>query len=129
MTSKLKYKKVGNNYELTHNHFFRGKVKPYENIHHEYFSIVGNGWVLIHKGYQWNGANFIPDTKHNLRASCLHDVYCQAMGKSERLLPMTFRPFSDITYRDICIEDGMLPFFANIQLLALRIYGVLRYGE
>ena len=127
MNNEFKYKKVKGGYVLTEGYYYMGKVKPEFMVKHNFFHIYRTGLVLIKKGYFWNGANLIKDSKKNLRASCVHDTYCQAM--SLYILPMKrFRAKSDRVFSDICKQDGMNRFIAKLYYIGLRVYGIVRYA-
>lgn len=112
-------------YKLNQEYIYIGKVRPLLEVNHESFTILPNGLVIIKEGNFWNGADMVKDTKRNLRASLVHDVYSKAMAIG--ILPMTHRSDSDKTYRDIVISDGMNKYWANTQYLFLRLYGLIRY--
>jgi hypothetical protein len=127
MNTEFKYKKVKGGYVLTEDYHYMGKVKPTFMVKHNFFQIYQTGLVIVKKGYFWNGANIVKDTKKNLRASCVHDAYCQALGWY--LIPMKpYRQKSDETFSDICKEDGMSKFVAGLYYLGLRVYGLVAFG-
>ncbi|AFK66704.1 tail assembly chaperone [Colwellia phage 9A] len=125
MTTRFSHKKVKGGYELLEDYMYMGYVKPLFEIRHKYFTIFPNGLILIKKGYQWNGANVIKDTKQNLRASLVHDAYCQAMAL--KILPMSYRLPSDRTYKKLCKSDGMNKYWAGTQFFFLRAYGLIKF--
>ncbi len=123
----MQYKKVEGGYELTEVYSYMGLVKPTFTVVHKFYTIHTTGLIVIHVGYRWDGATGIPDNKYNIRASAVHDVYCQAMA--DKLLPMKrFRYLADYTFTDILIENGMWSYIALGHLLILRAYGLIRYG-
>ena len=67
--------------------------------------------VTLLQGYGWDGnsaPSFVaPDTLKCLRASALHDAWCQAMRR--RILERSFRNWRRgcIEYRKVCRDDGM----------------------
>ena len=64
--------------------------------------------VTLHPGYAWDGSTGAADTPECMRASALHDVWCQAMDDHH----VYMNDFGNwcraaVEYRKLCIEDGM----------------------
>ena len=80
--------------------------------------------VTLHVGYGWDG-NSGPavNTDKCLRASAVHDVWCQAMGL--RILENSLRDWADAAseYRQICRRDGMSWLRAGWRYVAIMSYG------
>ena len=80
--------------------------------------------VTLHVGYGWDG-NSGPavNTDKCLRASAVHDVWCQAMYL--RILENSFRNWAAgaSEYRQICRKDGMSWLRAGWRLVAIMGYG------
>ena len=80
--------------------------------------------VTLHAGYAWDG-NSGPavNTLTCLRASALHDAWCQAMGA--HIFENNFRNWAAgaSEYRRICVTDGMFRLRAGWRYLAVLGYG------
>lgn len=60
--------------------------------------------VTLHRGYSWNGSNYVGDPIETLRASALHDAWWQAMDAG--IYTCESRNNADNEYVLICQEDG-----------------------
>ena len=74
--------------------------------------------LSIFPRYRWNGSNVVFDTKACMRASCVHDVGYQFMQSGQ--LDISYRDYLDQMYRDMCIEDGMWRWHANLRYWGLK---------
>ena len=72
--------------------------------------------VTLHRGYSWNGSNYVGDTPETLRASALHDAWWQAMV--DGIYTCESRENADREYIFICREDGAN---ASLRKLGLSI--------
>ena len=101
--------KEGYKYQLTRNYsVFTGIMIP-EDVIYDYFTITSNGWLHIKKGYAWDGASGPTfDTKSSMRASAVHDCYCQA-SNDKRIDYKEFGPQFNKVFYEICLEDEMDP--------------------
>lgn len=68
--------------------------------------VTSAGAVLL-PGFTWDGSTGSKDTMFCIRASALHDVWCQAMRK--RLYEMSYKNWwrGASEYRRACVHDGM----------------------
>ena len=87
--------------------------------------------VTLLPGYAWDGSSGpgVADTKECMRASALHDVWCQAMrldGMYKNSFPNWCR--GALEYRSVCIEDGMLWSRASMRLTGLIAKGGVDAG-
>ncbi len=89
----------------------------------ELASLDKNGLLRIKKGFIWNGANVIPDTRSNMFAALVHDAlyqimrdYQENMGDIDR---EEFRESADKLFLELWIKNGG-GFFAK------RCYSILR---
>jgi hypothetical protein len=81
------------------------------------------GSLVIKQGYAWDGPSGpVTDTADNMRASLVHDALYQLM-RQEHLSTRTHRKSADQIFRDLCKEDGVSGYRANIWYRALRQYG------
>lgn len=87
----------------------------------EYLQIDRDGFLLIKKGYCWDGPSGPTyDTESAMRASLIHDALYQLirMGK----LPPSHRKDADKLLYKICLEDGMWKWRACFWLRAVKKY-------
>lgn len=101
------YYKAGYKYQFTRDYScFTGILLP-QDIIRDFYTLTANGWCHIKKGYAWDGASGPTfDTKDSMRASAIHDCYCQAA--KDRLIDYKIvAPHYHKVFRDICVEDGM----------------------
>ncbi|SDW60248.1 DUF1353 domain-containing protein [Nitrosomonas oligotropha] len=77
-----------------------------------------SGVLTIKKNYAWDGASGpVLDTQRIMRGSLVHDALYQLMR--EEHLPQKARENADWLLREICIEDGMSKFNADLVYLAV----------
>ena len=108
----------GVKYRLRKDYFCRTGHKNGEAIHFgAYISLYSNGLLLIRAGYEWNGANFIPDTDSVLRAALVHDALCELHAKG---LFTDHKLFNDL-FQELCSEDGMNKFMCKVYRAGLKV--------
>lgn len=84
----------------------------------KFFSCT-RGLLWIKEGYAWDGASGPTiDTNTSMVGSCVHDVLYQAMRK--KILDIKYRQKADEILRDICKEDGMYSWRADIWYYSVR---------
>ena len=114
---KVKYKS-GYKYQLVRYYRLKTDIKG-RNIETYYISLNPEGLLSIKKGYAWDGPSGPTiDTKNSMRGALVHDALYQLMR--EGLLPEDQRGIADKLLRDICIEDGMYGWRANLWYAAVR---------
>lgn len=78
-------------------------------------------------GYAWDGSSGPAiDTKACMRASALHDVWCQAMKKKRYKNSYRNWRRGAAEYRSSCRADGMSAVRAQVRYLAMCAYGLIR---
>ena len=81
-----------------------------------------SGVLTIKRNYAWDGASGpVFDTRRIMRGSLVHDALYQLMR--EEHLPQKVRDNADWLLREICIEDGMPKFNADLVYLAVDLFG------
>lgn len=103
---KIHYK-AGYKYQFTRDYScYTGIMLPHDIVR-DFYTLTADGWCHIKKGYAWDGPSGPTlDTKDSLRASAIHDCYCQAA--KDRLIDYdTFSPQYHQVFKDICLEDEM----------------------
>ena len=89
---------------------------------------VDNGThkVTLEVDYAWNGSDFVTDTDECMRASALHDLWCQAMEEDIYKDNKKNWRRGAKEYRDNCIRDSMPKLEAWLRYAGIRIYGFFR---
>lgn len=90
------------------------------DIDDDYFRLLVDGTLLIRKGYAWDGASGPTfDTKSSMRASLVHDFFCQVMRDGR--LPFTFQKAVNDLFYAHCIEGGMWSWRALLWRIAVSL--------
>lgn len=111
---------AGYKYQLTRNYTIRIPITGHK-FEAKYFALNVDGTMTIMAGYAWDGPSGPTlDTKSFMRGSLIHDVLYQAMRLE--LLDRSYREIADKILRDICIEDGMWRWRANIVYRSVRLW-------
>jgi hypothetical protein len=93
------------------------------DIDTEYIQLDEAGELTVKNGYAWDGPSGpVVDTSENMRASLIHDALYQLM-RVGKLSSRSHRKTADELFRDMCKEDGVSSFTANIYYEALRKFG------
>lgn len=90
------------------------------DIKSTYYRLYPDGYLLVKKGFAWDGATGAFDTKNIMRASLFHDALCIMIGNNK--LPVDQLPAANTLYKEICIADGMTKIRAQYQYLAIELY-------
>jgi len=94
-----------------------------KSISCKYHYLSYGGRLSIRRGYAWDGASFLTfDTKSSMRGSLIHDALYQLMREGH-LDRDKWRERADELLRDICIEDGMWEWRANMWYFFVRHFG------
>jgi hypothetical protein len=104
------YEKGGSKkYRLLKAHTDKLKCKPKVNIYTPYSSFLRTGFVVIYKGYEWDGPSGPAiDTDNFMDGSLIHDLLYQYM-REERLKPRwKWRLWADNEMFRQCKKDKML---------------------
>ena len=118
---KIKYSK-GYKYFLREDYIINLPVFPKEVIQCEFFSLSTKGELRIYRRYAWDGASGPTiDTKSTMRGALVHDVGYQAIRLG--LLPVWYREVFDKLLHDICREDGMAWFRADLWWKTVEVFG------
>ncbi len=84
-----------------------------------FITLAHDGVLTVHRGYAWDGASGPTiDTKSSIRASLAHDAIYQLERAGH--LGQEWRDKADEILRDLCIEDGMWEWRANLWLWTVR---------
>lgn len=100
-------------------------------IEHEYITLLSNGFMILKKGYAWDGPSGPTiDTKTFMQGALIHDAFYQLIRLG--LLPKSFRKIADNELYVRCLCDGMNRFRAWYVHKFVRLFGWLairkKYG-
>jgi hypothetical protein len=110
-------------YQLAESYVIDIPILPSTDIKSDFIGLEIIGQLTIKKGYAWDGPSGpVTDTPENLRASLVHDALYQLM-RNDKLKTRTHRKAADKIFRDLCKEDGVSGYRANIWYRALRQFG------
>jgi hypothetical protein len=122
VSERIYYYEGGYKYQLALDYALQTRILPPATIHHDYFMLDKSGYLVIRKGYAWDGASGPTiDTNDSMRAALVHDCLYQMIG--HKLLPVSYREQADYLFYDILREDGMVDFRAWAWLRAVRAFG------
>lgn len=89
----------------------------------DYLILNKDGRLRIKKGFPWDGASGPTfDSKSSMRASLVHDAFYE-LERCE-LISLKMRDKIDVLLHDICEQDGMWGWRANLWLWAVRKFGI-----
>jgi hypothetical protein len=110
-------------YQLASEYRISISIRPTEDVVTEFIELGRSGGLRVMNGYAWDGPSGpVIDTRENMRASLVHDALYQLMRNGELNARRT-RKAADKIFREICKEDGVSSFRANLYYKALRQYG------
>ena len=91
------------------------------------FLIVVSGRLFIQKGYAWDGATCWPDFDSIMRGSLVHDALYQLIRLG--YIDPIRRKDADKLLRQMCLEDGMMPFHAWLVYTGVRLFARAKKGK
>lgn len=101
----ISYKK-GYKYQLTDTYRIKIDIKPLEHILTTYIDLTPIGWLIIRKGYAWDGPSGpTVDTLNFMRGSLVHDALYQLIRQG--YLKDEHREPADKLLHKMCKEDKM----------------------
>jgi len=120
-TSGYKYQ-LYEDYSATNGKPLQTTITGYD-ICLDFIRLTPDGLLDIKKGYAWDGASGPTiDTDSTFRGSLVHDALYQLMR--EDLIGQHNRIIADCYLRDICIEDGMWKWRANLWYDGVRKFAM-----
>ena len=92
----------------------------------QYVSFAQDG-LTLRRGYEWNGSNLVPDSPECMRASAVHDAWCQAMRL--RIYSNTEKNWDRGAeeYAAICRVDGLGRLDARTREFMIKLAGEIKY--
>lgn len=120
MTDKFIEYRAGYKYQLAADFEIQTSIKPKKYIDTPFITLLQNGYLIVKKGYAWDGTSGpVIDTHENLRASLVHDALYQLMRR-RKLSYRKYRDKADRLFMRMCKQDGLSSMMAGI------FYGVLK---
>ena len=96
----------GYKYQLVESHELIVGVTPTVDVETDYIDLAATGFLLIKKGYAWDGPSGPAiDTKNFMRGSLVHDALYQLIRHEH--IGANWRAQADLELKRICREDGM----------------------
>ena len=115
------YYRAGYKYQFTRDYSCYTGILLARDIVRDFYTLTADGWCHIKKGYAWDGASGPTwDTKSSMRGSAIHDCYCQA-AKDGLIDYAAVAPHYHRVFRDICVEDGMWGWRADLWKAAVIV--------
>lgn len=118
---RLKYRDITRfKYEVAESFYHQTMIMA-RACHTDFISLDDNGMLVIAQGYKWDGPSGPTiDTDCGMRGSLVHDALYELMRRS--LLESFWREYADDLLGDICIEDGMSEFRADLWYSSVRAF-------
>ena len=101
---------------------------PSKEINCGLLTLTAYGYLVIHRGYSWDGASGAIDTDTILFPSLVHDALYELLrgGLGEHVsgkFPADVREACDKIFRSLCLERKMTAFRAGYVYDAVRVAG------
>ena len=139
---KFKFKKTGHRkwkYQIEQNYKYqlKSRLQPSCRLPTKTYIKSNKGSLLaqltcseiyLYKGYRWDGNTYGPDCEKSLRASAVHDVWCQLMRDKQNRNFNTWKNWlhGAKEYRCICNRDSLSKLWVIIFYLAIYGYGIFK---
>lgn len=94
-------------------------VKGFE-VEEYFYYLTKDGRLMINRGYPWDGASGAFDTENIIKASCIHDIFCEMINAEQ--LPQWVQALADEEFRRIELAEGMGTFRRVYTYLAVRVF-------
>ena len=109
-------------YELLETYSIKTSLRPKNRIGNQYVFIDINGYLVLKKGYRWDGPSGPAlDTEDFMRGSLVHDGIYQLIR--EGFLSFWRKIFADRLMAIVNNQDGMHWFRVGYTWLAVTIFG------
>ena len=117
----MKYRKLNRwKYQLVEPLEIKTGFTPPNNIETEFISLNIDGALRLKNYYAWDGASGpCFDTPRIMKGSLVHDALYQLMRLG--LLERSYRKFADQALKQICLQNGMNKFWAEVVYWGVRI--------
>ena len=126
MNQKIKYSSLrGLKYRLLETIEIETNIIPPKPIKTDFSSLSADGKLTVEKGFCWDGATGGLDTENVMRASLIHDAFCN--WQHQGYLDLEHRKQADKLFRNLLDEDGVDPFRAGYMYGAIKTYVEMRY--
>jgi hypothetical protein len=105
MNPPLQYER-GYKYQVYADYGIQTAIKGYD-VHEDFFSLDKSGWIIVKRGYAWDGASGPTiDTKSSMVSSLVHDVFYQLLREGHLPHDPCFH-IANEELRRLCENDGM----------------------
>jgi len=102
---KIRYRS-GYKYQLAEDFAVQSYIYSNETITTEYIRLSKEGYLVVKKGYAWDGPSGLArDTLSFMRASLAHDALYQLFRMGQ--LSSIWRSSADKLLHTLCLKDGM----------------------
>lgn len=93
----------------------------------EKFVTFNNRGLVLHEQYEWNGSNLVVDSPMCMRASAVHDAWCQGMrlGILENTEKNWGRGVDE--YIAICRADGLNFLKRRLREIFMKLWGEFKF--
>ena len=106
-------------YQVAQNYQHQTDILGFD-IETKFLSLNPAGLLTIREGYLSDGSSGPTiDTEASMRGPFVHDALYELMRRS--LLPIEYRPYADKLFREILLEDGVLPARAKVWYDMVRV--------
>ena len=92
----------------------------------QYVSFQADG-ITLHADYQWNGSNIVVDSPSCMRASAVHDAWCQGMRLGILANTEENWDLGVEEYIAICRKDGLNFVRAQLRQCFMKLAGELKF--
>jgi hypothetical protein len=124
MTDRYIEYRSGYKYQLAADFGITTSIKPNKDIETPFITLFKNGFLVIRKGYAWDGTSGpVIDTHENLRASLVHDALYQLMRR-RKISFKKHRDKADRLFMKMCKQDGLSSLRARIYYEVLKRCGL-----
>lgn len=124
----FEYTKLHNwKYRITKGFSSQTDIIPPEKIQTSFSTLTVKGRLYICKGFCWDGASGAIDTKSIMKASCVHDAFCNWMSDGLLDYKVYWIPAAKLLHK-ICITEDMSKVRAEYVYKAVLANGIIRYG-
>ena len=122
MASKEKiYYKDGYKNQLHMQHSIFISIKPTNDIKSDFIELKKDGFLIIKKGYAWDGVTGFPDFKSLRRGALVHDALCQLLREGK--LDKKYDSDVDNTLIILFKEDKTSRFFIKPAYFVIKKFG------
>jgi len=119
----IKYRSIKKyKYQLLEPCAVKAGIFPKDGVITDFITLSVNGWLIICKGYAWDGPSGPTwDSQNFMRGSLIHDALYQLIR--DGFLNYKCKRQADNMLKQICLEDGMSKFRVWYVHKAVQAFG------